>query len=308
MYFEGPEKKVELTVKESWGSLRQMPFSVWENMVARAGASILSEIKNENCDAYLLSESSLFVYDDYFVMITCGTTTLASGLIEFINLIGKENIAALIYERKNEHFPYYQQSDFFEDVYHLKKIVPGKSWQFGDEDNHHIFLFEMDGFYEPDEDDMTVQILMHGIQGCAKDTFCDPQVNKEKVNNLKITQVFPEFVIDEHFFKPLGYSLNGIKDKWYYTIHVTPQEPGSYVSFETNYFFEDNLQGTVDKIMEIFQPESYDVIISHKYKRDIKESSGYLLRSYVEQQLGSYSVLFKQFYHPPQGPAPAIHL
>jgi hypothetical protein len=41
-----------------------------------ARCSILNSITNEHVDAYLLSESSLFVYPRKIIMKTCGTTTL----------------------------------------------------------------------------------------------------------------------------------------------------------------------------------------------------------------------------------------
>ena len=63
MFFEGSEKKIEVVFQDSLESLRQQPTSTWETLVEKSGAKILSKISNDKMDAYLLSESSLFVYD-----------------------------------------------------------------------------------------------------------------------------------------------------------------------------------------------------------------------------------------------------
>ena len=305
MFFEGPEKKVEVIVKQSCSSLRQLPRSVWQEVVSKAKACILSEISNEKCDAYLLSESSLFVYEDHFVMITCGTTTLVDAVMEFLKTVPIQEIEVIIYERKNEHFPHYQQSSFFEDVGRLQEIVPGQAWQFGDEDNHHLFLFQTKNNYKPVDEDFTLEILMHGIQGPAKEVLGSSQSSRQDVDQLKMAEIFPDFQVDDHIFEPYGYSLNAIKENWYYTIHVTPEELGSYVSFETNFVRSDHLQGVIHRVLEIFQPESCDVIVFHKDKQNIEGLKGYRLRSHVEQNLEGYQVSFKHFYQPPEGPRSA---
>ena len=81
-FFEGPEKKLEMVVTPEHRSLRSLGDEVWRRVVEAAGAQVLSSLCNEECDAYLLSESSLFVYDDWFVMITCGQTTLIDAFEE----------------------------------------------------------------------------------------------------------------------------------------------------------------------------------------------------------------------------------
>ena len=68
-FFEGPEKKLELVTTPEAGSLRDLGSGVWRKVVEASGATILSELQNDHCTGYLLSESSLFVYDDWCVMI-----------------------------------------------------------------------------------------------------------------------------------------------------------------------------------------------------------------------------------------------
>ena len=88
MFFEGSEKKAEIWIEPSMASLRALPQSFWIKMVRLAKADILSQISNDQCDAYLLSESSLFVWDHKVVILTCGLSTLIDSVNDFINSLG----------------------------------------------------------------------------------------------------------------------------------------------------------------------------------------------------------------------------
>lgn len=66
--------------------------------------------------------------------------------------------------------------------------------------------------------------------------------------------------LDDHQFEPLGYSLNGLKEEEYYTIHVTPQPECSFVSFETN-AYKESYKDFVSQVVEVFKPESFTVLL-----------------------------------------------
>src|SRR4051812_18904941 len=117
MYFEGSEKKFELISRGA--AFRTKPESFWRETVELAGAKILSKISNEACDAYLLSESSLFVWDERVTMITCGRTTLARAAAHVLEHTGPVDF--LTFERKKEHYPHQQETDFQEDLKALHK-------------------------------------------------------------------------------------------------------------------------------------------------------------------------------------------
>lgn len=117
--FEGPEKTLEVCFrkKDSKGpklvkpgekaGLRKLTKSQLDRICARARCTILSHISNQYLDAYVLSESSLFVYPYMLVLKTCGTTTLLrcmALLIEFGRQLGLE-IDWVGYSRKNFNFP-----------------------------------------------------------------------------------------------------------------------------------------------------------------------------------------------------------
>jgi S-adenosylmethionine decarboxylase len=95
MYFEGAEKKLELISRSA--RFRQRDEAYWATVVEAAGAKILSRISSESCDAYLLSESSLFVWDDRVTMITCGRTTLVRAANFLLDDLPPEKVDFLIY-------------------------------------------------------------------------------------------------------------------------------------------------------------------------------------------------------------------
>ena len=55
----------------------------------------------------------------------------------------------------------------------------------------------------------------------------------------------------------LSLSLQGDK---YFTIHITPQEECSYVSFETNVILK-SYNSLIKKLMDIFQPGKFTVTL-----------------------------------------------
>ncbi|KOS12452.1 s-adenosylmethionine decarboxylase proenzyme [Malassezia pachydermatis] len=104
--FEGPEKLLELWFAESVemlpecqramaerGSrlggrlgLRRVPRSTWESMLDMVKCKTLSVETSDEVDAYLLSESSMFVYPHKLILKTCGTTTLLLGLDRLLRI------------------------------------------------------------------------------------------------------------------------------------------------------------------------------------------------------------------------------
>ena len=126
MFFEGPEKKVELALVSGKPSLRSRGHDYWKEIVAKANAQVLSTISNESMDAYLLSESSLFVTDTWLTMITCGRTDLVSAVMKLVDDFGVDSFQYLVYERKNAHHQEYQPSNFFDDCRRLSDRMPAK--------------------------------------------------------------------------------------------------------------------------------------------------------------------------------------
>lgn len=301
MFFEGNEKKVEVVVAEGSKNLRQRGFDFWKDVVQRSGAQILSSIQSDACDAYLLSESSLFVWDDHFTMITCGQTTLVKGVDAFLEAVPAEEVSSLIYERKNEYFPQLQKSDFYQDARELNRRLKGKALQFGNSDEHHLLLYSYNNGFKPPANDFTLEILMYDLQGAARETFsCSQQTVQTIQNKTKVHQIFDGFQVDDHLFDPCGYSLNAIKGQDYYTIHITPEDVGTYVSFETNVNLQQDIVPAVKRVLEIFQPRRFDVVVfSPSPIGKASEIPGFHVKNHVQSQLNNgYYLSFSHHFTP----------
>lgn len=301
--FEGPEKKFELVVAPGT-RLRALPEGTWPKIVQAAGACVLSTRYTAELDAYLLSESSLFVWDDRVAMLTCGRTHLVDAALALLELVPREAVAFLAYERKNEHFPERQPSTFVEDARRLAARLPGRAYRFGAEHEHRIMLFWTDAPYTPRADDVTLEVLMHGI---------DPRWLEAGLGSAggdlrcRAATLLPGYEIDEHLFEPAGYSLNAVNGDRYYTIHVTPQREGSYASFETNHDYRGDLSTLVEAVSDLFTPEAFDVVSFVPAPSEppaLRLGSG-VLRNHVTQELGGYRVSFRHFYRPVTAPGPA---
>ncbi len=304
-YFEGTEKKVELAVVDDFPSLRSFGQKRWRQVITAAGAHVVSLQVHPYVDAYLLSESSLFVFDTYLTMITCGQTRLVDGVQQILQFVPPEVVAALIYERKNEHFPQLQPTSFVEDARRLRQWVPGAAVRFGAEHEHEVVAFYTTRPYVPDPEDTTLEVLMYGIdqgRAAAFRTEAKPRAGTVAAHT-GLDNILEGYSIDEHSFDPTGYSLNAIRDEYYYTVHVTPEPVGSYVSFETNADFRSDLSGLVARVIEKFEPESLDVFAFVPTTDTLTvELPGYRLRKHVQEPLSGYHVTFQHWYRPASGP------
>lgn len=305
--FEGPEKKLEIILFEPKKGIRENEGGRWNRVVATSRADILSRVSTEAMDAYLLSESSLFVWEDRVLMITCGRTTLVKAVPEILEIVGKENVAFVFYEQKNFLFPERQPSYFGQDVAELYRMFPGKYYKLGPGNFDHINVFYWSHAAETPEGDATLQLLMHQLPGDALGPFCvrrdfgpaqaDRESGLDRLYNLPLTR-------DGHLFDPCGYSLNAVGGTEYYTVHVTPQPAGSYVSFETN-IFEPDFSDTIRRVVEIFRPGRFSVVLTTSmdeptlstHETVVQGPAGYLAadKSLYEFDCG-YSVTFLNYF------------
>ena len=81
LMFEGSEKKVEVVFSPTREPLRNLSDSFWKKLCNKAQTRVVSRFSNSFCDSYVLSESSLFVWDHRLLMLTCGGTSLVNATL-----------------------------------------------------------------------------------------------------------------------------------------------------------------------------------------------------------------------------------
>ncbi|EGP85169.1 uncharacterized protein MYCGRDRAFT_110636 [Zymoseptoria tritici IPO323] len=170
--FEGPEKLLEvwfsasektLPASASPLGLKAVSQDSWKEMLDLVNCKVLSVIESRNVDAYLLSESSMFVFPHKLVLKTCGTTTLLCGLPRMLeiaaleggfphvktNLLDGTSAAAtphrVFYSRKNFLFPTQQRGphrSWREEVRYLDKMfLGGSAYMIGKMNGEHWYLY-----------------------------------------------------------------------------------------------------------------------------------------------------------------------
>ncbi|RAL61714.1 hypothetical protein DID88_002782 [Monilinia fructigena] len=199
--FEGPEKLLEvwfapsakdLPVGVRENGLKSVPSEIWTEMLDLVNCKILSIIDSDHVDAYLLSESSMFVFPHKLILKTCGTTTLLLGLRRMLKIAAihagfPAQDCKLIEEVKTAAKPYrvfYSRKNF---LFPEKQQGPHRSWkdevQFLDDMflngslKHAPYVFVFfggDSAHGPDE---TLEILMTDLEpNNAKQFYLDHAV------------------------------------------------------------------------------------------------------------------------------------
>ncbi len=259
MYFEGPEKKLEVYSFNS--KFLSRPEAFWTRLVASCGAEIIKSSATPTCKFFLLSESSLFVWDHKILMITCGRTELINSVRFVLDHIGLASVDHLFFERKNEYFPEYQRSFVFDDFQNLKTLFPdGYGLRFGDKDDHHLNIFEYSPKIAVPDSEQNLEVLMYGVKPELSDRFLNPTDENKKYLSEILLGFFPNFKFDEYWFEPFGYSMNAVLNDSYGTIHVTPEKDQNYISFEMNNIPRPLITPILNRIHDLFSPRSCDIV------------------------------------------------
>lgn len=270
--FEGPEKKLKVTFAPDAPSLRAQPRAAWDAVLAAAGASIVAASRDEHWDAYVLSESSLFVSDHSATLITCGQTRLVDAVAPLLALAPRAALSQVLYARKSEHFPERQATRFADDARQLTTWL-GSTCATGTarlgQGAHFVDLFHAAAPGVSRRPDTTLEVLMHGPDADACAAFAKPHAPAAR---RTVSTVAPGFALHEHYFAPQGYSVNGLRGGAYLTLHVTPEPEGSYVSFELQGPLGGALPvdaaAAVLRLSAVFAPRSMEVLAYAPLERE----------------------------------------
>jgi len=261
--FEGPEKRLEIDFKFNPSKplgLRIFNRDQWQEVLNFSSCTIISHMSNEFCDAYVLSESSLFVYPAKLMIKTCGTTTLLKiipKLLEYANFCQLE-VEYVMYSRKNFLFPEKQvvpHLSWNHELEFLDKHFDGQSYVLGPINKDHWYLYVAD-YSEPCDaasKEVTLELMMHKLERVAASQFYRKEGMGDRDKFSGVMELIDEQQTDEFNFAPCGYSMNGLADSVYSTIHVTPEPQCSYASFETNCAASSYKQ-LILRVFAIFKP------------------------------------------------------
>ena len=320
--FEGPEKTLEIDVTTRAGDrsgLRALCRAQIDELLDHAQCKVLVSGGNAHFDAYVLSESSLFVFPNKILIKTCGTTTLLRiipSLLEMLPLLGAE-VEWVGYSRKEFKYPEAQlfpHGDFSEETEYLQTYFKsGQPLLLGPLHSDRRYSFVADYCTDragragqagqagsvlnaaslategnlaelevktvasqPEEraaergaerdgqaERGTLNIMMYDMAEDVAATFfaTEGRTAEEVSRSTGIRDLLPGAVIQEWLFEPCGYSMNGLLDDSYSTIHITPEKEFSYVSFETNVRLP-SYDALVRKVLSIFRPQRFTVTFS----------------------------------------------
>ncbi|KAG2436929.1 hypothetical protein HXX76_006448 [Chlamydomonas incerta] len=287
--FEGSEKRIEVDFRFGANSpangLRSIPRETLDELMTLARCCIVSSRSNDMLDAYVLSESSLFVYPTKWILKTCGTTRLLNSvprLLEVARSIGLEprrckyTRASFLFP-ENQPFPYTafeHEVGFLDEHFGAMCANGGTAFMLGEPYQGlqwHVYLADDmlplgDEFKPTYNFEVTMTDL--GAEAAAQ-FFRDNNpkfVSAERTTkDTGIAELKPKAIIDDYVFEPCGYSMNGIDNTGLITIHVTPEAHQSYASVEFSGFGEDLMapvQELLNKVVKIFAPGKVSVTMS----------------------------------------------
>lgn len=290
--FEGSEKRLIVTFERSEDAdmvvnyrengLRSLARDVLDTMLELAECQIVSHRSNEYLDAYVLSESSLFVYRDMLMLKTCGTTKLLSCvpfMLKMARDVGMEP-TRVKYSRASFLFPESQPAPYhrFEhECDHLKELFSflGKSsaYVLGDSlagMQWHVFVA---GKGCVKSSVKTLEVCMTGLSPQkAAQFFRDESFISSQFTTAKsgISGIVPTHTVDDYVFEPCGYSMNGTCEGEFSTIHITPEESFSYASFEVcgSSFEPGAASDYIAKTISAFKPQFIAIAMSADTQED----------------------------------------
>ncbi|KAI4213099.1 MAG: hypothetical protein LQ351_004253 [Letrouitia transgressa] len=251
--FEGPEKLLEVWFATSPESLpactaaeglKAVPPQVWEEMLDLVNCKILSAVESEQVDAYLLSESSMFVFPHKLILKTCGTTTLLRGLPKILEIaalvaqfprclrspVEDPSIVAapyrVFYSRKNFLFPNRQRGphrSWREEVKSLDKLFRGGSaYMIGKMNGEHWYLYltqpntMLTPPTTPDSGERAIKILeIPSAKSLVKEHAKEFGQGQDETLELMMTDLDPENT--KQFY--LDHASAVAEDRYSYKVH-----------------------------------------------------------------------------------------
>lgn len=292
--FEGSEKRIEIDFSRVAASpaegLRALSRGQLDELMTLAACTIVSSRSNAHLDAYVLSESSLFVYPTKWILKTCGTTKLLHSVPRLLEMAAELGMDATRCKFSRASFLFPQQqlfphTNFDDESLFLRSLFGhlgngGAAYVLGDRFNGlqwHVFVADAAGVsYTGRPPTYNLEVCMTELSDTAAAQFFRTPafVSAERTTaDSGIRYLLPAAVIDDYVFEPCGYSMNGIQDAGLMTIHITPEAGFSYASVEISGFADGafDTAAMIAKILAIFRPGKVAVAMT----TDLASKNGY---------------------------------
>jgi len=279
-FFEGAEKRLEVDFLETANNdkrgLLNIPRKKWEEFLATVNCLIVSESHTDSFHSYVLSESSLFVYPFKIMIKTCGVTTLLECLDLLIQYSQEVYLRVdfVTYSHKsfvNPHLQHPTYQTFDTEIQMLNHHFNGNGYTLGPMNGERWFVYVADMTGSPsnkEEAEQTIEIMMTDLDRKAMSMFYKNDEDTADISAQSgITAILPHSLIDDMMFEPCGYSMNGLHrtdgtspQRYYSTIHITPEPGFSYVSYETN-LPVDSYDDIIRRVLHIFKPGHFIISV-----------------------------------------------
>jgi S-adenosylmethionine decarboxylase proenzyme len=259
--FEGVEKRLELEFCATGEGLRALSRAQLDGFLAVAQCSIVSETHSLPFDAYVLSESSLFIYPAKLIIKTCGTTALLTAMPSILALAASigatprrcrftRSCFKYPAEQPAPHRSWAEECAFLDAHF---PGTPGTACVLGTPGSGllwHVYCADVTPLQprslasvscalngSSEAATLTLEVCMTRLDdsSAADFMFGDQAPPAAQVTSTTgIRRMFKAAVIDDFVFSPCGYSMNALQAAGLATIHVTPEARCSYASVEVS--------------------------------------------------------------------------
>ncbi len=208
------ERRLEFIVGEEAEFLCRTPDARWNDFLQQMGVKIVASLPTAQARSFVLSHSSLFVFTDRFILLTCGEVCLLKGLQFLKTELRCEAIGINLQYRCLKGGLAIDELDYEQMA--LAESFDGEMRLRTSADHFTMNLrWERMGSYIPSQPFRYVVLseisepVSRAFQGEAKHVAKDA-----------LKQILPGFSTQDYTFIPPGYSLNAVRGTEYYAIHL----------------------------------------------------------------------------------------
>eukprot|EP01056_Protomagalhaensia_sp_Gyna25_P003927 Protomagalhaensia_sp_Gyna_25__3926@NODE_352_length_3764_cov_606_602148_g271_i0_p1_GENE_NODE_352_length_3764_cov_606_602148_g271_i0NODE_352_length_3764_cov_606_602148_g271_i0_p1_ORF_typecomplete_len352_score59_40SAM_decarbox/PF01536_16/2e50_NODE_352_length_3764_cov_606_602148_g271_i018642919 len=247
--FEGVEKR--LLVEATGVAFLEFTEESWRPVLDAAQCSVLSWREEANRKIFLLSESTLFVWETGFLLKTCGRTSPLKGFATLLSSLPhlQNQLVWVAFSRLDFLHPeqqFWPHQNFEQEIAFTQACLPNVQHltvPAGRHNCHLLFYADPHRVATPRvfEESLLIGIrpdsvaALTGIAEADVPEGRDPVASRALDNSLGLLR--PSFsrssgVLDEFWFQPQGYSCNALTQSDYFSCHISPEPRTSYASLE----------------------------------------------------------------------------